>query len=80
LAYSSPILSEAAEELLKALQRERGRMLCFTCAAGETDATVYEARKAIRELILNGLAIVSPNEVCSACHHIDFATILRTGR
>ena len=75
----TPILSEAAEKLVNALQRERGRMLCFACVAGETNATIDVARKTVRELILNGLALVSPNEVCSACHHIDFVAILRTG-
>jgi hypothetical protein len=73
------ILSETAEKLVKALQRERGRRLCFTCVAGETDSTIYEARKIVRELILSGLALAGPEEVCSACHRSDLVVFLRTG-
>jgi len=73
------ILSETAEKLVKALARERGRVLCFSCAAGETDSTIYEGRKAVRELILNGRALASPNVACSACHRVHLVVGLRTG-
>ena len=71
------ILSETAEKLVTALAR--GRVLCFSCAAGETDSTIYEGRKAVRELILNGRALASPNVACSACHRVHLVVGLRTG-
>jgi len=73
------ILSETAEKLMKALARENGRVLCFSCVAGETDSTSYEGHKAVRELILNGLALASPSIACSACHRVHLVVGLRTG-
>jgi len=49
------------------------------CVAGETDSSIYEARKIVRELILSGLALAGPEEVCSACHRSDLVVFLRTG-
>ena len=73
------ILSGTAEKLVKALAREPGRVLCFSCAAVETDATIPEGRKAVRELILNGRALASPNVACSGCHRLHLVVGLRIG-
>ena len=73
------ILSETAEKLVTALQRDGGRVLCFPCVAGETDSTIYEAHKAVRELILNGRALASPNVACSGCHRLHLVVGLRIG-
>ena len=73
------ILSEAAEKVMKALAREPGRVLCFSCAAGETDSTIYEGHKAVRELILNGRALAVPGIACGACHRVHLVVGLRTG-
>jgi len=73
------IRSGTAEKLVTALQRDGGRVLCFPCVAGETGSTIYEAHKAVRELILNGRALASPNVACSACHRLHLVVRLRTG-
>jgi len=48
------------------------------CRRG-TDSTIYEAHEAVRELILNGRALASPNVACSACHRLHLVVGLRTG-
>jgi len=73
------ILSETAEKLVTALQRDGARVLCFPCVAEETDSTIYEAHEAVRELILNRRALASPNVACSVCHRLHLVVGLRTG-
>jgi len=73
------IRSGTAEKLVTALQRDGGRVLRFPCLAGETGSTIYEAHTAVRELILNGRALASPNVACSACHRLHLVVGLRTG-
>ena len=52
------MMSEDAEKLREVLQREPGRMLCMPCVGAITGLNIYEARKAVRELILYGEALV----------------------
>jgi hypothetical protein len=70
------MMSEGAEKLRDALQREPRRLLCLPCVGTETGLNVYEARKAVRELILRGGALASP-QVCSSCQRVDLVVKLR---
>ena len=70
------MMSESAEKLRDALQREPGRLLCLPCVGTETGLNVSEARKAVRELILRGGALASP-QVCSFCQRVELIVRLR---
>jgi len=58
--------SEAAGRLRAALGRQPGRRLCVGCAMGETGLSLHEARKAVRDLILE-VAVVAGPDRCSSC-------------
>ena len=70
------MMSEGAEKLRAVLQREPGRLLCLPCVGTETGLNVYEARKAVRELILRGGVLASP-QVCSSCQRVELIVKLR---
>ena len=72
-------MSEGAEKLRDALQREPARMLCLPCVGVITGLNVYEARKAVRELILGGEALASL-QACSSCHRQDLVIKLYVRR
>ena len=71
--------SEGAEQLRDALQREPARTLCLPCVGAITGLNIYEARKAVRELILYGEALASL-QVCLSCHRRDLIVKLRVPR
>ena len=73
------MMSEDAEKLREVLQREPGRMLCMPCVGAITGLNIYEARKAVRELILYGEALASL-QVCLSCHRRDLIVKLRVPR
>ena len=70
------MISEGAEQLRDALQREPARTLCLPCVGAITGLNIYEARKAVRELILRGGALASP-QVCSSCQRVELIVRLR---
>src|SRR2546427_3962734 len=63
------MMSGGAEKLRAVLQREPGRLLCLPCVGTETGLNVYEARKAVRELILRGGVLASP-QGASSCQRV----------
>jgi len=62
----NPLLSEAAEELQRVLE-PTGGPFCTPCCMAATGLTLYEIRKAIRELILVGWLSASMSG-CRICH------------
>ena len=73
------MMSGGAEKLRAVLQREPGRLLCLPCVSAITGLNIYEARKAVRELILGGQALASL-QACSSCHGRDLIVKLRVRR
>ena len=73
------MMSEGAEKLRAALWREPARTLCLPCVGVITGLNIYEARKAVRELILLGGALASL-QICSSCHRQDLIVKLRVSR
>jgi len=73
------MMSEGAEKHRDVLQRDPARTLCLSCVGTITGLNVYEARKAVRELILNGGALASL-QACSSCHRQDLVIKLYVRR
>jgi hypothetical protein len=73
------MMSEGSEKLRDALWREPVRTLCLPCVGAITGLNIYEARKAVRELILLGQALASL-QICSSCHRQDLVVNLRISR